>query len=333
MRYTGARGHRNAPDGGCVLSGADPPPRTPHPGGPADAEPRNWIDAAPERLKPFLRLSRFDRPIGFWLLALPCLIGVVFVSAPDWIGPAEGVLAALFGAGAVAMRGAGCTYNDILDRHIDAQVARTAGRPLPSCAVSVSAAWAWLGVQCLGGLAVLLALPPAARFVALGALPLVALYPLMKRITWWPQVWLGLTFNWGVLVATAARSGDVGADALFLYVGLAAWTVGYDTIYAIQDREDDALIGVRSTARRFGRHVRAGVAGFYSVAALLVATAGFMAGGPVMALATAPFALHLALQLHRLRPDDGVLALHLFRSNREAALLLLAGWGFAPLVN
>jgi 4-hydroxybenzoate polyprenyltransferase len=306
-------------------------PQPTNPTTPADAVRGSWVSRAPAFARPYLQLSRYDRPVGFWLLALPCLIGLVLARSPNALIVEDGWLAALFVIGAIAMRGAGCTYNDILDRDIDAKVARTALRPLPSGAVSLKQAWAWLLAQCAVGLAVLLALPDFARLVALAAIPMVALYPLMKRITWWPQVWLGLTFNWGALVAPAAIRGEISPADGLLYAGLVFWTLGYDTIYAIQDKEDDALIGVRSTARRFGGAVRPAIAVIYLACAALCAAAGFLADGWFGAAMTGLFALHLALQVLRLDPANGARALSLFRANREAGLLLLAGWAFIAL--
>jgi 4-hydroxybenzoate polyprenyltransferase len=277
-------------------------------------------------MRPYLQLSRYDRPAGFWLLGLPCLIGLALSRIGEGFAAWDGLLVLLFAVGAVAMRGAGCTYNDILDRDIDAKVARTALRPLPSGAVNLKQAWIWLFAQCGVGLAVLLALPGFAKLIALGAIPMVALYPLMKRITWWPQVWLGLTFNWGVLVAAAATQGAITQASAVLYGALILWTLGYDTIYAIQDREDDALIGVKSTARRFGRHLKSAVGVIYALCAILAALAGWTAGGWIAAAAMAPFALHLLQQAIRLDPGDGDLALQLFRANRDAGVLLFAGW-------
>jgi 4-hydroxybenzoate polyprenyltransferase len=295
---------------------------------PADAVRGSWVTHAPAFARPFLQLSRYDRPAGFWLLGLPCVIGLVLARIPDGLVVEDAWLTLLFAIGAVAMRGAGCTYNDILDRDIDAKVARTALRPLPSGAVSLKQAWAWLLIQCLIGLGVLIALPDIAKLVALCAIPMVALYPLMKRITWWPQVWLGLTFNWGALVAPAAIRGEITLADWLLYGGLVLWTLGYDTIYAIQDREDDALIGVRSTARRFGGKIRPAVAIIYACCSALCAAAAYVADGWMGVTLTAPFALHLVLQFVRLDPADGGRALMLFRANREAGLLLLAGWAF-----
>jgi 4-hydroxybenzoate polyprenyltransferase len=295
---------------------------------PADAIRGSWVSRAPAFARPYLQLSRYDRPAGFWLLGLPCLIGLALARMGTGFTFSDALFATLFAIGAVTMRGAGCTYNDILDRDIDAKVARTALRPLPSGAVSLKQAWAWLLIQCLVGLGVLLALPDFAKLVALGSIPMVALYPLMKRITWWPQVWLGLTFNWGVLVAAAAARGVITLPDILLYAALIFWTLGYDTIYAIQDREDDALIGVRSTARRFGDRIKPAVTVIYAITSLLAFIAGWFAAGLAGALGVIPFALHLAQQVMRLDPADGGLALSLFRANRDAGLLLLVSWAF-----
>ncbi len=292
----------------------------------------SWVERAPAGLKPYLQLARYDRPAGFWLLGLPCAIGLMLSRLQQGGGLAwsDAGLLALFAIGAIAMRGAGCTWNDILDRDIDAKVARTALRPLPSGAVSLKQALLWLALQCLVGLGVLLSLfawNSLAVWVALGSIPLVAAYPLMKRITWWPQVWLGLTFNWGTLVA-AACSGAITTPDLVLYATLVLWTLGYDTIYALQDREDDAMIGVKSTARRFGGQVKPAVAIIYAACASLAATAGALAYGWPGALASIPFAAHLLQQTLRLNPASTALSLHLFRANREAGLLLAVAWGF-----
>jgi 4-hydroxybenzoate polyprenyltransferase len=298
---------------------------------PADAIHGSWVSRAPAFARPYLQLSRYDRPAGFWLLGLPCWIGLALARAPFGFTLYDAWLMMLFAIGAIAMRGAGCTYNDILDRDIDAKVARTALRPLPSGAVTLRQAWIWLLIQCLVGLGVLLLLPGLAKLVAMGSLPMVALYPLMKRITWWPQVWLGLTFNWGVLVAAAAAQDTIRPADFVLYGALILWTLGYDTIYAIQDREDDALIGVRSTARRFGGKIRQAVAIIYGLCVAAAAAAGFFAHGFVGAAVTAPFALHLIQQVMRLNPADGALALRLFRANRDAGLLLFGGWALIAL--
>ncbi len=243
--------------------------------------------------------------------------------------------AAAFLIGAIAMRGAGCTYNDILDRDIDAQVARTRARPLPSGAVSLRAAWAWLLLQCLAGLAVLLTFPRDAQIVALGALPLVALYPLMKRITWWPQAWLGIVFSWGALVGGAAVSanGGVPFEAIVLYCGAIAWTIGYDTIYALQDREDDALIGVRSTARLFAERWRLWTSGFYVAALALWTCAGAMAGSGLI-VAVALSLIGAALVWPMLQSIDDAraeTALAAFKHNAPIGLAVSAAFALEPI--
>jgi 4-hydroxybenzoate polyprenyltransferase len=298
------------------------------PATPADAVRGTWVLRSPPAIRPYLQLSRYDRPVGFWLLGLPCIIGLALARAQTGFVPNDVLLGLLFAIGSIAMRGAGCTYNDILDRKIDAQVARTALRPLPSGAVTTKQAWAWLLIQCGVGLGVLLCLPDFAKLVALGAIPMVALYPLMKRITWWPQVWLGLTFNWGVLVAAASVRGTIETPDLVLYAGLVLWTLGYDTIYAIQDLEDDALVGVKSTARRFGAAVRPAVSVIYAACIILCAAAGYLAGDVMGIIVTLPFALHLVQQAIRTDAAKGALALVLFRANRDAGVLLFAGWAF-----
>lgn len=220
-----------------------------------DSVQGGWVERMPEPMRPYLRLSRYDRPIGFWLLALPGWIGLCFAALSVGFSWADVKWAVLIAIGAVAMRGAGCTYNDIVDRDLDAKVERTALRPLPAGSVTVKQAWFWLVMQCLVGLAVLAFFPRLAQIIALSSVVLVAAYPFMKRITYWPQAWLGLTFNWAVLVAYAAKTGMVNLPLFLLYAGLVFWTIGYDTIYACQDVEDDALIGVKSTARLFGDKV------------------------------------------------------------------------------
>ncbi len=249
---------------------------------PADALSRHWTDALPRGLKPYAQLSRLDRPIGWQLLLLPCLMGLAIARTGYGFYGQDVRFALAFLFGAIAMRGAGCTYNDILDRDIDAKVERTRLRPLPSGAVSLKAAWAWLLAQCGVGLIALLMLPRLAQITALIAIPLVALYPLMKRITWWPQAWLGIVFSWGALVggATAAQDAAIPSEAVALYTGCIAWTIGYDTIYALQDREDDALIGVRSTARLFGGRWFVWIAAFYALALAFWGVAmGFVGAG------------------------------------------------------
>ncbi|MEM7493666.1 MAG: 4-hydroxybenzoate octaprenyltransferase, partial [Pseudomonadota bacterium] len=214
----------------------------------------DWLVSLPKVARPYVALARVDRPVGIWLLYLPCLMGLFlmrFETGPAWI---DLLWALLFLVGAVAMRGAGCTWNDITDRKIDADVARTASRPIPSGAVTLQNAYIFLGAQLFIGFLVWVSLPRDAKWIAIFAVPLVIAYPFMKRITWWPQAWLGFTFNWGLLVGAATAASITGATVVF-YLGLVLWTVAYDTIYALQDREDDALIGVKSTARLFDEKV------------------------------------------------------------------------------
>ncbi len=283
----------------------------------ADSEMKGLLGLLPSAVKPFASLARFDRPIGWWLLYWPCVWGLFLAD-----GAAQWPLILWFLLGAIAMRGAGCVYNDIVDRDLDRKVARTRLRPLASGVVSVKAAWVWLVMLSLVGLIVLLQLPRPAQFVALASLAFVAGYPFMKRITWWPQLWLGLVFSWGALVGWFAVA-PVSASILLLYAGTICWIVGYDTIYAIQDIEDDALIGVRSTARRFGDHVRGGVAVFYALAIILWGLAFWNLRPQVMVLLPLfPVALHLASQAIAVDRSDGAAALHLFRSNRFAGLLM-----------
>jgi 4-hydroxybenzoate polyprenyltransferase len=293
-----------------------------------DAAPNNWVDkSAPTWAKPYLRLGRFDRPIGAWLLALPCWMGLALGRAGMGFGFEELVLVILFGIGALVMRGAGCAYNDIVDRDLDKKIARTAGRPVASGQISVKAAWRFTLALCLIGFLVLLALPGPAQIAALFSIPLVAIYPFMKRITWWPQVFLGLAFGYGVLVAGPAAEWRLDFWTACLYGAMIHWIIGYDTIYALQDIEDDAIVGVRSTARRMGSEVKKGVAYFYIVAAILAALAPVLkTQEPLTALVAAPFAAHLYWQVKTLQRDDPVLALRLFKSNRGAGLLLVLGY-------
>ena len=292
----------------------------------SDADDSHWVNRTPERLQPYLQLSRLDRPVGYWLLALPGWIGLLipcWLCRPGWNALWSPVLwAALILIGAVAMRGAGCTYNDIVDRELDAQVGRTKSRPLPSGRMSLRQAWTWLLIQVGVGFLVWLALPVSTKLVALGSLPLVAAYPFMKRVTGFPQVWLGLTFNWAVLVTFSIKAGGLPGYVWAVYLGLAAWTVGYDTIYAMQDAEDDALAGIRSTALTFGKRVRTGVAVSYALSIALL-TWGLQAStAPRAAVAVLPFAAHLLWQVAALREER---ALGLFKSNVWAAALLVAG--------
>lgn len=290
-----------------------------------DAKADNWVDRyAPGPLRPWLKLGRFDRPAGAWLLLLPGWQGLALASAmnqaaPDWL------LAVKIAAGALIMRAAGCAYNDIVDRDIDARVERTARRPIPAGQISVRGAWIFVVALSLIGLAILLTLKFTAIVLGIGSLALVAAYPFMKRFTWWPQAWLGLTFNWGVLLGAAAVDGGLGLQPLVLYASGFFWTLGYDTLYAVQDIEDDALAGVKSSARRLGPHLKRGVAMFYALSAALALTAGWMGGlGFPFYFIWLFFAGHLLWQVAKIRIGDGQRALELFRSNRDAGLLLAA---------
>ncbi|MDV3457994.1 4-hydroxybenzoate octaprenyltransferase [Sphingomonas sp. HF-S4] len=286
-----------------------------------DTEHRGLVGMLPTALRPFALLARFDRPIGWWLLFWPSAWAI----ALSGNAIARWDLVLWFLLGSIAMRGAGCVYNDIVDRDLDRQVARTASRPLASGAVSLKAAWAWLLGLCAIGLVVLVQLTPLAAGVAVGSLALVAAYPFMKRITWWPQAWLGLVFSWAALVGWAEAPAWGWVPGLLLYAGCILWVIGYDTIYALQDVEDDALVGVRSSARRLGGQVRAGVAGFYAVALAFWGAAFWqLRPDPLALLALLPMALHLGWQVATLVPADGANALHRFRSNRNAGLLMFA---------
>ena len=300
----------------------------------SDIRSGDWVDRLlPAGLAPYARLTRLDRPIGTWLLLFPCWWGALLAWAAD---PARGAvpdlrLLLLFAFGAVVMRGAGCTINDMVDRDYDGRVARTATRPIPSGALSLRRAFAFLLLQLLLGAAVLFSLQPAAVWIGLASLPLIVTYPFMKRITYWPQAFLGLTFNWGALVGWAAVAGDLAAPALLLYAAGIAWTLGYDTIYAHQDKEDDALIGVKSTALLFGARTRPWLAGFYAVTILILGAAGWAAGlaWPFHAGLGAA-ALQLAWQVRSVRLDSPGDCLAKFKSNRwfgwlVAAALLAAG--------
>jgi len=285
-----------------------------------DTQHRSLAERLPQPLRDYALLARFDRPIGFWLLFWPCAWGLWLTGAG-----AQWALLAWFFLGAVAMRSAGCVYNDIVDRDLDKSVARTANRPLASGRVGLRAAWVWLVALCLVGLVVLLQLRLSAQLVALGSLLLVAAYPFMKRITWWPQAWLGLVFNWGVLVGWTAMRGDNLAVMLALYAGAACWTIGYDTIYALQDREDDALVGIKSSALRLDGHVKSGVALFYTLALGSWMLAFWLLRGDALALlALAPVAVHLLWQVVTLDPANGDNPLARFRSNRLAGALVAA---------
>jgi len=292
-----------------------------------DTQHRGLVARLPQLPRDLAQLARFDRPIGWWLLFWPCAWGVLLAGGThDWR------LIGWLLVGAIAMRGAGCVYNDIVDADLDRQVARTASRPVASGRVSKTAAWAWALALCGVGLVVLLQLRFQAECVALGSLALVAAYPFMKRITGWPQAWLGLVFTWGAPVGWVAVPSVQAGDRLdvlaALYAGSVFWCIGYDTIYALQDREDDSLIGIGSSALSLGRHLRAGVSGFYGAALALWALAFWLLRpDPLVLLALAPIALHLAWQAITLSPGQDGNALTRFRANRFAGLLLaLACW-------
>ena len=287
----------------------------------------NWVDTrAPPWSRPYLRLSRLDRPIGSWLLLMPCWWSAALAAGViNNIGQLP-LIIALFFIGAFAMRGAGCTWNDITDRDLDALVERTRSRPIPAGQVSVPQAAMWLVVQALIGLAVLLQFNRFAVMTGIASLIIVAIYPFMKRITWWPQVVLGLAFSWGALMGFAVTQERIDATALALYAGSIAWVIGYDTIYAHHDAEDDALIGIKSTALLFGPRTKPALMVFYATAVALIGVALTLAGAGFPAwIGLAAFAAHLVWQIRRLEISDPALCLRIFKSNRDAGLLLFAG--------
>jgi 4-hydroxybenzoate polyprenyltransferase len=295
-----------------------------------------WVDRTPEAIRPYLRLMRLDGPIGAWLLFWPCAFGLILgaiANERQFAGWHDLYLLFLFGIGSVVMRGAGCTYNDIVDRDVDARVARTRGRPIPSGAVSVRNAWLLLAGQCLIGMTILLQFNTFAIVLGASSLLLVAAYPFMKRITWWPQAWLGLTFNWGALLGFAAQTGSIDVADAMLYAGLFFWTLGYDTIYALQDKDDDELIGVKSTALLFGARARDWIMGFYAAAFALILAAGFAehAGWPFAFVMLAAGA-HLMWQVHSLAIDDPERCLRLFRANRDTGALIAFAFFFSSWI-
>ena len=300
-----------------------------------DAPAGNWVDRlAPQWAKPYLRLARFDRPIGAWLLLFPAWWSQALAELSLGRPYPNPWYLALFLVGAFVMRGAGCTYNDIVDRDYDARVARTAARPIPSGQVSVAAALAFLALECLGGLLVLIQFN---RFtVALGAasLLLIAVYPFSKRFTFWPQAVLGLTFKWGALVGWAAVTGTLALPALLLYAGSVLWTIGYDTIYAHQDKEDDALLGLKSTALKLGAATQRWLGACYGGAVVLWGAAGLLAGGGVVfLLALALVAAQFGWQVATLDTEDAGNCLVRFKSNQVVGWLLLAGLVAAMALN
>lgn len=290
-----------------------------------DAGARNWVDRyAPKAWRPYLRLARADRPIGTWLLLWPCWWSIALASGTQGTAMPDMVLFALFGIGALVMRGAGCTFNDIVDRDIDAGIKRTSRRPIPSGQVSVTQAWIFLVAQNLVGFTILLTLNELTILLGIMSLGLVAIYPFMKRYTYWPQFVLGLAFNWGVLMGWAAVTGDLSLAPVFLYLGGIAWTIGYDTIYAHQDKEDDALVGVKSTALKFGKATKPWLWFFYSIAC------GFFGAAGLQVDMSWPFFVGLAFagsqlvwQITSVKINDAQSCLDVFRSNSTFGALLL----------
>ncbi len=296
-----------------------------------DAVRGHWVERMPSSFQPFLRLARADRPVGTWLLLIPCWWGLALgmanqgdlSSVPIYWGGALWY-GLLFAIGAFVMRGAGCVYNDIVDQDIDAKVARTANRPLPSGQVTTKQAWAFLAALCFTGLLVLLQFNKMAIFTGLAAILLVAAYPFMKRITWWPQAWLGLTFNWGILVGYVAVAERFDLAMFLLYGAGVCWTIYYDTIYAHQDKEDDQLIGVRSTALRFGEKTTLALVFFAGLTVILTILSGVFSGmGAFFVGAMALASLHFFIQLKGLNYDDADQCLKVFKSNRNVGLLIL----------
>ena len=287
----------------------------------------NWVDGrAPAWAKPYLRLARLDRPIGSWLLLIPCWWSAGLAAIAGHARMPNVWHLVLFFIGAFAMRGAGCTWNDLVDRDLDALVERTRSRPLPSGQVSLGGAVLFLVLQALVGFLVLIQFNRFAIATGIASLGIVAVYPFMKRITYWPQIVLGLAFSWGALMGWAGAFGRLDAAPLILYAGSIAWVIGYDTIYAHQDREDDALIGIKSTALLFGNRTKPMLALFYGLAVVLIGVAGALAGGGMLFWAgLAGFAAHLIWQIVRLDIADPDLCLTIFKSDRDAGLILFAG--------
>ena len=286
----------------------------------------NWVDThAPVWSRPYLRLARYDRPIGSWLLLMPCWWSAALAAGVAHDVRSLPLVVLLFFIGAFVMRGAGCTWNDITDRDLDARVERTRSRPIPAGQVTVTQAVVFMVLQALIGLAVLLQFNRFAVITGIASLAIVAIYPFMKRITWWPQVVLGLAFSYGALMGFAVMLERIDAAAIALYAGSIAWVIAYDTIYAHQDAEDDALIGVKSTARLFGERTHRALVIFYGLAVLLIGVAFALAGARWPAwIGLAAFALHLAWQVRRLDTSDPALCLRIFKSNRDAGFILFA---------
>jgi 4-hydroxybenzoate polyprenyltransferase len=302
-------------------------------GAPRDAQHAHWFAHLPPRLKPWAQLMRLDRPIGAWLLFWPCVFGLILGAIADernFTDWRDFYYVLLFGLGTIVMRGAGCAFNDIIDRDFDASVARTRGRPIPSGAISVRGAAILTIALCLIGLVILLQFNWLTVGLGAASLVLVGAYPFMKRITWWPQAWLGLTFNWGALLGFTAQTGRLDLADFYLYAGLFFWTLGYDTIYAHQDKDDDALIGVKSTALLLGGQSGKWILRFYAVAFTLILAAGFAdhAGWPFGVVMLAPGA-HMLWQVTRLDIDNADNCLMLFRSNRATGTLIAAAFAAA----
>ncbi len=308
-----------------------------------DATVHNWVDRfAPGWSRPFLRLSRADRPIGTWLLLIPCWWGLMMAMAsdPGSVGIEDLWIFAGCAFGAAVMRGAGCTWNDVVDRDLDSMVERTRNRPLASGRISPFHACIWMVIQSLAGLAILVTFNSTAILLGLASLVPVAVYPFAKRFTWWPQIFLGIAFNWGVLLAWAAHDSTPGPAMLLLYLSGICWTLFYDTIYAHLDREDDDLVGIRSTARLFGDNSRAWLLRFVAASAGLMMVAVAVAIPPgthaaafvISSAGVLCFALHLLLQLRRLDLKDSSSCLRIFRSNRDAGLIPVTFLAIAVLV-
>ncbi len=290
----------------------------------ADAGKDNWVERLlPQAIQPYAQLMRLDRPIGWWLLLLPCWWGLFLAQIARGGGLPNLWFAFLFLLGAIIMRGAGCTLNDIVDRNYDGLVARTKGRPIPSGRVSVRQALIFLVSQCLLGFVILLQFNPYTIVLASASLLIVAVYPFMKRVTHWPQLVLGLAFNWGALVGWSAVQGSLALPPLALYLGGIFWTLGYDTIYAHQDKEDDVLIGVKSTALQFGENTRGWLIGFFILALVSIDAALWLAGASFIAhMGVALAAVHAVWQIKRFELNNSALCLHLFKSNREFGLII-----------
>lgn len=299
---------------------------------PLDSALPEWLKGLPEQSGPYAALARWDRPVGIWLLLLPCWMGLALMRIPAGFQWIDLIWIVLFAIGAIAMRGAGCTWNDIQDKDFDAQVTRTASRPIPAGDVTVQQAYMFLAAQLGVGFLVWVFLPTDAKIVALLSIPLVLAYPYMKRITWWPQAWLGFTFNFGALVGAATATSVTGATVV-LYLGLVFWTVAYDTTYALQDREEDELIGVKSTARLFGDKVLTGIFVFHMAATALIFLGAYFAGaGRIGALLALGFLGHGMWQVSSLNKDREANALSVFKSNVWAGAIIVIGLTIAALL-